>query len=191
MPADVPKDSSGFDPGVATVILAASGQVRDPLADTAVLGELGLDGGAWSTRGIIGKILVGKRHGLQRFIAPADNFDRAVLVLGVTLVPVRMLSQLHDYLNGKMGALTTDTDSAAGGHNLLLGGQPGTGKGMLARTLPGLLPGLSREEMLEVIYLHSLAGSDFSRPVLTWPFRAPHYNASTVAIAGGGNNLRP
>jgi len=223
-PADVPKDGSGFDLGVATAILAASDQIRDPLASTAILGELGLGGDVRPIRGIIGKILAGKRHGLTRFIIPAGNFEQAVLVPGVQLVAVKTLAELHHYLNDDSLITPVETDrraevrpksgetgenigledviaqevgkraveiSAAGGHNLLLGGPPGTGKSMLARVLPGLLPELSREEMLEVTHLHSLASHDFNRIVRARPFRAPHHSASNTAIIGGGYNLRP
>lgn len=188
------------------------------------MGELGLDGDVRPIRGIIGKILVGKRHGLTRFIIPEANLAQAVLVPGVQLVPVSTLSELFAYLNNPATISPVDTDrpvvqpeptrqsepelhledvigqevgkraveiSAAGGHNLLLGGPPGTGKSMLAKVLPSLLPPLSHEEMLEVTHLHSLASHDFNRIVYERPFRAPHHSASNVAIVGGGNNIRP
>ena len=81
--------------------------------------------------------------------------------------------------------------SAAGGHNVLLGGPPGTGKSMLAKILPSLLPSMSRDEMLEVTHLHSLASNDFNQLVTTRPFRSPHHSASNVAVVGGGNSVRP
>lgn len=223
-PADIPKESTGFDLGVATAILAATGQTRDRLKSTAIMGELGLDGDVRPIRGVIGKILVGKRHGIERFILPAGNLDQAVLVPGVILVPVTTLGELYRYLNDPAAinivrtddheAIPTETKenddilgledvigqdlgkraveiSAAGGHNLLLGGPPGTGKSMLAKVLPGLLPSLSREEMLEVTHLHSLASNDFNRIIRARPFRAPHHSASNVAVVGGGNTIRP
>jgi magnesium chelatase family protein len=222
-PADIPKESTGFDLAVATAILVASNQIRDSLEATAIMGELGLEGDVRPIRGIIGKLMVGKRQGLTRFIIPAGNFDQAVLVPGITLAPVRTLHELYTYLNDPTTLEVVDTDtatsdtatlfedhetgmedvigqelgkraveiSAAGGHNLLLGGPPGTGKSMLAKVLPGLLPRLNREEMLEVTHLHSLASNDFSRIIRTRPFRAPHHSASNVAIVGGGNTIRP
>lgn len=222
-PADVPKDGSGFDLGVATAILAASGQINDSLTSTAILGELGLDGSVRPIRGIIGKIAVGKQNGISRFIIPAGNLQQAILVPGVTLVPVTTLRELFGYLNDPSLLTPVDTSSteqrietanteaaidlddvigqelgkravqisAAGGHNLLLGGPPGTGKSMLARTLPGLLPPLSREEMLEVTHLHSLAGNNFEQIITTRPFRSPHHSASSVSVVGGGARIRP
>lgn len=224
-PADIPKQSSGFDLAIAAAILRSTDQSRDELKDAAIMGELGLDGDVRPIRGIIGKILAGKKYGIERFIIPAGNLAQAGLIPGVKLVPVATLSELYRYLNDPASTSLIDTDqdtthtrseqsdaseqlgledvigqtlgkraveiSAAGGHNLLLGGPPGTGKSMLARTLPGLLPQLSREEMLEVTHLHSLASNDFDRIVSTRPFRAPHHSASNVAIIGGGNSIRP
>lgn len=224
-PADIPKDSTSFDLGVATTILAATKQITDSLHKTAIMGELGLEGDVRPIRGIIGKLMVGKRYGIERFIIPTDNLNQAVLVPGVQIIPVATLKQLYAYLNDSSTISPVDTNSflmdsgqtvtepdteleledvigqelgkraveisAAGGHNLLLGGPPGTGKSMLAKVLPGLLPELSREEMLEVTHLHSLASNDFNRIVRVRPFRAPHHSASNVAIIGGGNVIRP
>lgn len=223
-PADIPKDGTSFDASVATAILSASGQISDNLKDTAIMGELGLDGTMRPIRGLIGKIMVGKRHGLKRYIIPAANLDQAVLIPDITVVPAATLRELQEYLNDPNAISEVHTNtippslqseqppedamsiedvigqevgkraieiSAAGGHNILLGGPPGTGKSMLARVLPGLLPPLSREEMLEVTHLHSLASNDFNRIVQHRPFRSPHHSASNVAIVGGGNIIRP
>jgi magnesium chelatase family protein len=222
-PADIPKDGSSFDLAVATAILARSNQIKDPLQKTAIMGELGLDGSVRPIRGIIGKIMVGKRHGIERFIIPAENFDQAILIPNVQIVVIRTLRELYDYLNDPTTTtlINTATEtvilphlmpessneldevigqelgkraveiSAAGGHNLLLGGPPGTGKSMLARTLAGLLPPLGREEMLEVTQLHSLASNDFSQIITARPFRAPHHSSSNVSVVGGGTRIRP
>jgi len=96
-----------------------------------------------------------------------------------------------DDIVGQLQAKRALTIAAAGGHNIFFSGPPGTGKSMLAKALPGLLPGLDREEMLEVTHLHSLAGHTFERIIGTRPFRAPHHSATQVAIIGGGQHLRP
>lgn len=223
-PADVPKESSAFDLAIATSILQTSRQTRQSLERYAVMGELGLEGDVRPIRGVIGKLLAGKRHGFTMFIIPSANLEQAVLVPGVYLIPVQTLAGLYQFLNDPTSITPINTDaistpgtlradetgelgledvigqelgkraveiSAAGGHNLLLGGPPGTGKSMLAKVLPGLLPPLTREEMLEVTHLHSLASNDFSHIVTARPFRSPHHSASNVAIVGGGNSVRP
>jgi magnesium chelatase family protein len=224
-PADIPKESTGFDLAIACALLNASNQMRHSLPATAVMGELGLEGDVRPLRGIIGKLLVGKRHGIETFIIPEANVTQARLVPGIRLIPVSSLKQLYKFLNEPDTTQPINTDmvaaesstvqiesedeigledvigqelgkraveiSAAGGHNLLLGGPPGTGKSMLAKILPGLLPPLNREEMLEVTHLHSLASHDFNQIVTTRPFRSPHHSASNVAIVGGGNSVRP
>ncbi|MEO6761654.1 MAG: YifB family Mg chelatase-like AAA ATPase [Candidatus Saccharimonadales bacterium] len=220
-PADVPKDSSGFDLAIAASILQASHQSRRDLTGFAIMGELGLDGTVRPIRGIIGKLLVSKNRGIKSFIIPSSNLSQALLVPNIDIVTVTSLHDLYGFLNdadkvpqstgdGQAPSSATATTEvqlqdiigqesgkraieicAAGGHNLLLGGPPGTGKTMLAKTLPGLLPPLSREEMLEITHLHSLANSNFDEIITTRPFRSPHHSASNVAIIGGGNNLRP
>jgi magnesium chelatase family protein len=112
-PADVPKDGTSFDLGIATAILAATNQIRDSLTSTAVMGELGLDGGIHPIRGIIGKIMVGKRHGLQTFIIPAGNLEQAALVPDIRVIPVMSLLELHDYLNSSANIVPIDTSTVA------------------------------------------------------------------------------
>ncbi len=226
-PADIPKESTGFDVAIAAAILQASGQPLHLPANCAIIGELGLEGDVRPIRGIIGKLLAGKYHGTDTFIIPQGNIEQAKLVPDVRLLSITTLTELYEYLNDQKKpsiidtATLNDSDntacvqheaedqlllegligqelgkraieiSAAGGHNVLLGGPPGTGKSMLAQVLPGLLPPMSREEMLQVTHLHSLASNDLNQLITTRPFRSPHHSASNVAIVGGGNSVRP
>ncbi len=223
-PADIPKESTGFDLAIAVSILQASDQCRDIPKSSAIIGELGLEGSVRPVRGIIGKLLAGKRHGLTTFVIPKENLGQATLVPEINLIPVSSLTELYDYLNKRTEPTIISTASssfqgemiqededqllledvvgqalgkraieicAAGGHNVLLGGPPGTGKSMLAKILPSLLPPMTRDEMLEVTHLHSLSSNDFNRLITIRPFRSPHHSASNVAIVGGGNSVRP
>ena len=220
-PAALRKEGSGFDLPIALAILAASGQLpHEELEQNAALGELGLDGRIRPVGGALAVAEGARRAGLTRILCAAESTPEASLA-GVEPIPIRHLAEAVAYLRGARdpppyvaavnghlprAAVPDLADvrgqerarralelAAAGAHNLLLAGPPGTGKTMLGRRLPGILPELSEEEALEVTRIHSVAGLlEPGRPLVTHPpFRAPHHSASSAAIVGGGRGPRP
>ena len=218
-PADVPKEGGGFDLPIAVGILAAAKQVSEKyLADIELIGELALSGGIRSVKGIL-PIAIGCAKDNKQLFLPAANQAEATLVNDLVCYPSEHLLAVTAHLNdvekiarseacvfpdipashpdladikGQPHAKRALTIAAAGNHSMLMNGPPGSGKSMLAKRLPGLLPPLTEEQALETAAIHSISTQDFKPE--RWklpPFRHPHHSASAAALVGGGSIPRP
>lgn len=219
-PADLPKDGSHLDLPIALAILNLSGQIdHAKLAETLVVGELSLDGTLKPVSGVVNHAEVARHLGLKSIVVPSENAIQAALVPDLQILGARNLRDVYLHIAGESVLPPTERTiphettqragsslddifgqaqakralviAAAGGHNALFDGPPGSGKTMLARTLTSLLPPLSEEEIIAVTKLHSIAGETQSSIITNRPFRSPHHSASPVSLIGGGNRARP
>ncbi len=220
-PADIKKEGSVYDLPLLLALLCASGQLRADLRRCAFIGELSLQGDVRPVRGALPMVIAARNAGIRHVFVPAENGAEAAVVDSVTVYPIANVAELLMHLQGQQALApmeqvtplaTTGEEpadfadvmgqeaarrameiAAAGSHNILLIGTPGSGKSMLAKRLPSILPDMTREEALECTKIHSIAGilSGNAGLLTKRPFRSPHHNISPQGLAGGGAVPRP
>jgi magnesium chelatase family protein len=222
-PADLKKEGPAYDLPIAIGILTATGQVKTDVSKMVFLGELSMDGALRHTSGILPMVGVAHTQGFQDIVVPLADAREATLIEGTHILPFDSLAKLFSYLCGDipapeyklaaidlvapgMAAVTDMAEikgqehvkralevAAAGGHNVIMCGPPGSGKTLLARSLPGILPSLNADEALDVTKIYSVSGllpSD--TPLIRQrPFRSPHHTISNAGLVGGGRWPKP
>ena len=221
-PSDLKKSGSHFDLAIAMGLLIETEQiVKVKEEEYAFIGELSLNAKLRACSGVLPMVIAAKESGIKNVIVPLDNVKEASLVQGINIFGFNSLIEVVEYLENRREyetqvVLANDEENdrfsldfrdvqgqealieyiviaASGGHNLLMIGQPGCGKSMIAKRIPTILPSMTDEEALEVTKIYSVAGILRTKNglIVDRPFRAPHHNASTNSLIGGGNNATP
>ena len=219
-PADKKKAGTLYDLPMFIGILAADGDIDEPGDDCAFIGELSLSGELRPVYGALPMAIAAARCGVKKLFVSADNAAEAAFADGISVYPVKNVDELLRFMRGEVdiepvAAPELDTlmehmpdfsevkgqenvkraleIAAAGGHNILIVGPPGAGKSMMAKRLPGILPDMSRGEMIQSTEIYSVAGlTSREHPIVSMrPFRAPHHTVSAAGLSGGGTSPRP